>query len=289
MGRTRAHLILVGVAVAAASILGRAQPASADPYLFPTLGSYGTAVRIITDNDLVFGPDGDLSTFSDELALGADTTALGSTSADLTTGTLKAFASSDDDTFRVLAISAIEDTMTADAAGAMRLDVVVSGDLLHDPQFADSFARATLNTALSASPSLASSIPGGGTVTDIRELTPLSGAAANGTNAVGCDNFDDVGGTCTFTLFDVNAQPGDSVAFLLALGADAALGTADLAHSLTLHYTGVPFTSASGVLLTGGGATPTPVPEPATWMLGLIGFIVCGSLSTMRRRCGSNA
>jgi hypothetical protein len=216
-------------------------------------------------------------------------TASGHATADLSTGTLKVFSTSSgtfttqqgDQQAALLARSqaAFEDTLTALAPGTMNFDIDLSGILTGQSGGGIQLWLYKNGTSLvtnafgSARPVI--SVQG--------EVTNVGDCFDPDAGPVSCHV-----GAADFSLLDVPVVAGDTIDFVLALEADAfANATSDYSHTLAFGVTGVGFSSASGVFLT--GAATAPAPEPSTWALFIAGFLGVGSMLRRTRAKGGVA
>jgi hypothetical protein len=214
-------------------------------------------------------------------------TASGQASADLSSGTLKVFSASSgtftnaqgdqQPAFISRSQAAFEDSLTALAPGTMKFDFDLSGILTGQAGGGIQLWLFKNGTSLVTN--------GGGAA------RPVISVQGEVTNVGNC--FDpDAGGAATchvdatdFGLLDVAVATGDTVDFVMVLEANAyADGTSDYSHTLNFGVTGVSFTSASGVFLT--GAAPAAAPEPSTWAIFIAGFLGVGSVLRRRRAKG---
>jgi hypothetical protein len=203
-------------------------------------------------------------------------------SADLATGTLKIYASSQG-TFldpnvgtqvpvlTAFSQAALEETLTPQASGVLHFRFQIDGGLsTTDPVWS------------SADIGLQFRVNGSylwGTGGEISYLANSAyGASAPGCQLSGTALACDLTAANGFAAADVVATAGVPLDFALVLQADAAGGTADFEHTLKIAADGVPWTSASGVFL-------TSVPLPAAGWLSACATAVL--LPLARRRRGS--
>jgi hypothetical protein len=202
-------------------------------------------------------------------------------SADLATGTLKVYASSQG-TFldpnvgtqvpvlTAFSQAALEETLTPQASGVLHFRFLIDGGLsTTDPVWS------------SASIGLQFRVNGTylwGTGGEISYLANGQGAYAPGCQLSGTALACDLTAANGFAAADVVATAGVPLDIALVLQADAAGGVSDFEHTLKIAADGVPWTSASGVFL-------TSVPLPAAgWLSGCATAVL---LPLARRRRGS--
>jgi hypothetical protein len=235
---------------------------------------------VTSATDLLFGNLSNDQTaassgLSDVLAPGV---ASARASADLATGTLKVYSSSQG-TFldpnvgaQVPVLDAfsqagLEETLTPQASGVLHFRFQIDGTVsTTDPQW----SSASIGLQFKVNSTYL-----WGTGGEITTLGDSHGAYTPGCQLNGIALSCDLTAANGFTVADVVATAGVPLDFVLVLQADAAGGVADFEHTLKISADGVPWTSASGVFLT---AVPVPA---AAW---LSGGAMAGLLPLARRR-----
>ena len=191
-----------------------------------------------------------------------DCFASGNASADLSAGTLRAYATAagtytppNFETLpylTTLSQAGFEDTLTATQAGTMHFAINVSGTTtVFDP----------------------GSVSGGVSFAANGHFYVGTGGEVNEDGCIAANG-------CAYE-FDFPVSVGDSIDFTLVLAVDAGNATADFSHTLSLAVTGVTFTSDSGVFPSAPEPPPNPAPEPGT--LALLGIATAG-LAWRRRK-----
>lgn len=194
--------------------------------------------------------------------------------ADLASGTLRVFAFSDGRTedsgsFAALlqaeAFAGFRDILTILEDGTLHFDLHISGTDTYDPR--DGGTQDYINFLINGAAA--------------RTVDGNSLASNDGVTGFGCGSGDSALTLCDVDLLvDVPVVAGEQLDWSLLLGSVVQDGTADYSHTLSLNATGVQFTSASGVFLTG---MAPGVPEPPTWAMMLIGFGGVGYAIRRRR------
>jgi hypothetical protein len=233
----------------------------------------GAASAFVGIGDLNSGDEADFSDAGAAVATTGGTSPFGGISAggtaaaDLTTGILKAFATSSDPDGEVLSDATFQDTLKATANGTMTFAINLSGAFSRDTSFSGSAAAGRLGFTFATNSNAFDFSSGreNGPVFNSIIFLPWT------STSTGCSSFGVPGGASTCDLsVTFPVLVGDTFSFRLTLEADAINGTADMAHSLGLDVGGVPFESDSGIFR----AAAVPLSEPATPALLLSGLAI---------------